>query len=606
MRAGRPRSDSRMSAIIGYWGSGASEELDAVLVQRLNTTHNSFQHLNRNRDGTSGAHVFSLHYFGQHVRIESDDDRVVVSLAASGLATDTDALIEAGSHGLRLRRDPFGRVPLFWLRCDEVVWFSSQLQLLIPILKKSKVATAGLYGYACFSSVPLPLTPLENILAVPAGSEVEFVVPSGTDFNKRQNPPEGGTTNRWHEWRAGDDEIKDEAAAVAQLRALLMQVIEEQISDLSAEPVGVFLSGGLDSSMVAAMLVRAGIRVRAYALDFGEYGLSELPFAESVAQHLAIPLVKVDASPRRIRQALTATARALDLPFGDGVTVPLFLLNKAASRDVRVVFNGEGGDQLFAGWTNKPIIASGIYEQSHPAGDDFEQAYLRTFHRLHGYEAVIYSAAMQAEVAALHPREWLHEALDQAPGLSLLHRLRRANLMLKGAQNIQPRATNLSFAHGLALRTPFCSLPLAEWTFRVSSELSLRGSCEKYLLKRAVEEWLPAEVVWREKRGMGVPLTQWCLGPLWRELGRWLRPDALRAEGCWQNDLAMRVAMGQLSGQVQGRRIGEILWLLLMWQVWRQTLLPSERAEAEDFKTSFYNPFWLPPRVWQWKYQAMM
>jgi asparagine synthase (glutamine-hydrolysing) len=309
-----------------------------------------------------------------------------------------------------------------------------------------------------------------------------------------------------------------------------------------------------------------------------------------VATALSIPLVKVSAAPREIRRAICATASALDAPFGDGVTAPLFLLNEAASRDTAVVFNGEGGDQLFGGWTNKPLIASMVYRERDPNETDFRREYLRTFHRLHGYEQAVYTQKARGVIDRLDPLDWLAESLDERFTRSFLHLLRRANLMVKGAQNIQPRATALGLAHGLMVRTPFCDRSLAELTFQLPGELFLRGPCEKYLLKRAVEDWLPPEVVWREKRGMGAPLTAWCLGPLWRVIGEWLRSDALEAEGRFQSDLPLRVAREQLSGHVRGRRIGEILWLLLMWQVWRKTVL------KENFEQSGRNPLWSTPR----------
>ena len=131
--------------------------------------------------------------------------------------------------------------------------------------------------------------------------------------------------------------------------------------------------------------------------------------------------------------------------------------------------------------------------------------------------------------------------------------------MLKGAQNIQPRATQLAFAHGLRVRSPFCDPELTQWTFSLSSSLYLRGTCEKYILKQAAAKWLPPEIVWREKRGMGVPLTFWCFHHLWSDLGQWLNPSDLRAEGLWQADLPAKILSGQLGG-IQGRRMGEALW----------------------------------------------
>jgi asparagine synthase (glutamine-hydrolysing) len=218
--------------------------------------------------------------------------------------------------------------------------------------------------------------------------------------------------------------------------------------------------------------------------------------------------------------------------------------------------------------------------------------YIRTFHRLWGYEAQVFQPGVSARIKDLHPQDWLTDALDETYARAAIHRLRRASLLLKGAQNIQPRATNLAFAHGLQVRSIFCDRELAAWTFQVSGSLYLQGACEKYILKRAVADWLPAEIVWRQKRGMGVPLTSWCLNEWWGDLGQWLNPGILAAEGCWRSDLASRVALGELG--FQGRRIGEILWLLIVWQLWQEHVLGRSIGSR-----SWHHPFWLPYQVWQ-------
>ena len=174
--------------------------------------------------------------------------------------------------------------------------------------------------------------------------------------------------------------------------------------------------------------------------------------------------------------------------------------------------------------------------------------------------------------------------------------------MLKGAQNIQPRATSLAWAHGLQVRSPFCDLALAQWTFRLSGRLCLHNACEKYILKRAVTTWLPPEIVWRAKRGMGVPLNVWCFQHFWSSLGNWLHPQRLQAEGLWQDDLPTRIVSGQLGG-IQGRRIGEILWLLVMWQLWREQVLGDSRPQPFSYAyrvRSFQQPFWLPRQLWNY------
>jgi len=495
------------------------------------------------------------------------------------VSTGGDAWVEMTASTLVLGRHPFGRLTLYWCRQGTAIWFATRWRWLLPLLTDPTLDPVAVYGYACFSYVPTPFTPYKDIRAIEAGWEYQW---QGGELVSQTPAP---LLAEWHE---ADTLLQDESAAVHSLRSLLTSAVAQQTHDLSGQTVGVLLSGGIDSATVAALLVQQYPKVRAYTLDFGSYGLSEVPYAVRVAEHLHIPLTRVDCSPQRVSKALRQTAQALDLPFGDGVCVPFWLLYQTAQAECEVLFNGEGGDQLFAGWTNKPLIAGSCY-QWQPL--DFTEQYLQTFHRLFGYGERVFQPAFWQRVRHWYPGDSLQFAL--AGRGSLLARLRRATLMLKGAQNIHPRVANLALALGLKLRSPFCDEDLTRWTFSIAPELFLQGACEKYILKRAVEPWLPAEIVWREKRGMGVPLTAWCLGPLWSDLGYWLNPHRLAREGIWQEDVPARVAFGSLGSALRQRRIGEILWLLWAWQSWRATLTPLPPA------ISWRHPFWLPYGFWR-------
>ncbi|NES76135.1 MULTISPECIES: asparagine synthetase B [unclassified Okeania] len=561
---------------IGYWGYGFPLELNTILTKLTEEKKTKVFNFNQ------GITVGGISYIGGEEMKLARGETLIASLSASGLSDSIDAWVKLENNQLILGREPFGRVPLYWAKIEKVIWFASQLKLLLPIIYEPSISIPGFYGYTCFSYVPTPLTPVENIFAVPAGTEQIFLEPEIQ-------------IQRHYDWRENSVQIEDKNDAITQLKTLLKNAINRQIIDLNYEPVGVFLSGGLDSSIVAALLVKAGIKVRAYTLDFGKNSFSEWEYAEKVAQHLDIPLMKVSVTPKLIKSALLDTVKALDLPFGDGVTVPLYLLCQTAAQEVSVIFNGEGGDQLFAGWTNKPIIAAAVYNRQ----GNFIQQYLQTFHKLWGYEQKIFQPKIYEKIKNISAEKWVEFALDEGFCTGLIHKLRRASLILKGAQNIHPRATNLAFSNGLVVRSPFCDLELTEWTFQIPGEFNLKGSNEKYILKKAVESWLPPEVVWREKRGMGVPLSYWCLNELWSEIRQWLNPEVLQAEGRFISDIAITIIQGKLGGQIRNRRVGEILWLLMIWEIWRVTILGESTISNYG-----YNPLLLPPWWWRWVEQV--
>ena len=435
--------------------------------------------------------------------------------------------------------DPFGVRPLYALRAGGRTHTAADPRALrrLPGAPREMDA-AALHGYLCFSHPPEPLTLFSGV------RRIETPAP----------------------WRESPVPI-DEDAAVRRLRDLLRASVERMLG--GEREVGVFLSGGLDSSVVAALLVETGVRVHLFSLDFGAPWDEELAQARSLASHLGRPLHAVRARPRDVARALEPTARALHQPYGDPVTVPLYLLGEAARDHVGTVFNGEGGDQLFGGWVNKPMIAAETYGG---AGYDREAAYLATYHRFHGLEDRLLTPAARSVLGAIDPGAFLRPALG-APHLpTLLHRLRAANLRLKGAQNIAPRMTQLAEAHGLAVRAPFFDLPLAEWTFTLPPGFFLRGATEKHLLKRAAEGLLPADVIDRPKRGMGVPATEWLLrwlGPVRWEAARRLSKRRLKRDGWFDPEYVAALRRGADDPvETRRRRLGERLWALLMLHAW--------------------------------------
>lgn len=581
-----------MVTFIGYWKTAAISQPCSLASaeNRLRTLKKSSHGIHI---GTAAGAISHTNYCSME---DSDNGTCTIRCDAGGNTFQAcDVAISIDNNTLSVSRDQFGKTPCYWTEHEGSIWFSSHLRPLIDIRSDASVDIAGLYSYASFSFVAAPLSPIEHIYSLAPGSTTTWTRPTNSLDKPGLPASESLHRTTTNDWAEASELVSHEAAAVDALRHQLQSAIEWAVSDLPTNNVAILLSGGIDSALTAAALVHAGLQVTAYTLDFDAFGKTEVPVAEEVSKHLKIPLIRVSAKPKDIHNALRATVDAMDSPFGDGVTVPLYLLCRAAAEDGHtVVFNGEGGDQLFGGWANKPIIASSVYghAESQINESDFLQAYMRTFHRFHGSEREVFSSKVFAAARGINLSTLLADALSGEHTPSLLHRLRRANLMLKGAQSIQPRATNIAVAHGLKVRSLFCHPSLARWSFSLTPELLLNGACEKYILKRAIEDWLPESVVWREKRGMGVPLSEWCLGPLWGTVGQHLNPKRLRAGNTWEADIAVRLACGEVSAQFYGRRIGELTWLILMWELWTQRNLKT--AQQPNYKM-----LWPPVGLWK-------
>lgn len=539
-----PAGSSPAGGWIAGVGAGTAERVARLATTRWET-----------RAGSGWALAFRRGS-GEAARLRESVDGVLSVRIGDPREAGCAAELRPVDATLTAHADPFGLHTVYLAHSASAIWCSSNLRALRTVLGlRPDVDVAALHGYLCFSYVPLPHTMLPGVSRLPVSSRFT-AGPNGTT----------AITSVAECWREQPRCTASEDGAVATLRGLLRDAVARRLGN--DRDAGVYLSGGLDSSLVAALLVEMGVRVRLYTLDFGHPFDEEVQWAGTVAAHLGLSLRRVPARPADIRRTMRATAAALHLPFGDAVAAPLYLLGEAAEADgIDLVFNGEGGDQLFGGWTNKPMVAAGLYSQ----GDEpFESTYLKTYHRFHGLTDALYTEPMKAATSGLDPACWIRPALGYGSAPTLLHRLRAANLLLKGAQNIAPRTAQLAAAHGLRPRSPFFDSTLARWTFSLPPEWLLSGPCEKYLLKRAAEPWLPAEVVWREKRGMGVPATDWLLGPLRRDVGRILSPRRLRRDGWFEPRVVAALRRGEdRETEIRRRRIGERLWALLMLHVWQ-------------------------------------
>ncbi|MGE0870548.1 MAG: asparagine synthetase B [Kofleriaceae bacterium] len=480
---------------------------------------------------------------------------------------------------LVLGRDPFGVRSLYYVAHAGRFYFATELKQLLAIASLPvELDHAAIHKYLTFSFFPGGAVPVRGVQRVLPGQLLRYrtgAITTEPYFQLRE---------------AIDDELRDIRTAARRVRELGRNAV---VRRLNGEPeVGLFLSGGLDSSAVGLWLRDAGVKVRAVSLDFGEHSLEREPAAE-VARSLDTPLELVRASATEIAEVFWDVVQRLDLPFGDPVTAPQYLLGEAArAAGLIAVFNGEGGDQLFGGWTSKPMIAAELFGQLYEHQQETrEETYLTSYHRFYGLEDALYTTSFRESVGGPGQRRALLAPYlgDDRAG-ALLNRVRLADISLKGSQNILPRAERMTNAHGLDVRVPLFDRKLAEASFAIPPELKLHGACEKYVLKVALQNRLPDDIVWRRKYGMSVPITDFIIGPrdpngpsrpgplgeLVREL---LGRSALERRGLFRAAYVDDLLSGKdVPNEVRRRRVGERLWTLAMLEAWMRVFLDRRVA----------------------------
>lgn len=465
---------------------------------------------------------------------------------------------------LRLLRDPFGVRTLYYTEHAGIFYFASELKQLLAIpglpIEADPVAV---HKYLTFSFVPGEDVPVRGVKRLLPGRVATW---------------ENGrlTVTPYFTLREQiDPSLGDKKAAVRLVRRLCRDAVKKR---LNREPeVGLFLSGGLDSSGVAVWLKQAGVGVRAFSLDFGKYSV-EKEQAKTVADSLGIPLTYVPVGGEDVATILTDLVWKLDLPFGDPVTGPQYLLAKAAREaGLSAVYNGEGGDQLFGGWTSKPMISAQLYAGLY-GEDSREQLYLRSYHRFYGLEDRLYTPEFLSQVGPPGPRRaLLAPYLRGEQAGTFLNRVRLADISLKGSQNILPRMDRTCQCWGLDVRVPLFDRALAEASFTLPPQLKLHGACEKYVLKLALQKFLPREIVWRRKFGMSVPVTEWALGPLAGVLEDLLGPASLARRGLFRPEYVSQLRQGHdVPSEVRRRRVGERLWTLAVLEAWLRVFIDGK------------------------------
>jgi asparagine synthase (glutamine-hydrolysing) len=450
---------------------------------------------------------------------------------------------------LRLVRDPVGARTLYYTPRGATRWAAGDLRSLAPY-RSNALDPIALRDYLCCAFVPGNRTLWQDVRELGVGTQLTW---PGDDchaywqLKERLDAEEKQQSLGWHAER---------------LRSHLNQVVQDS---LPAAPVGVFLSGGLDSSAITALAAKFHSHpVHTYSIHFGNPYPNELEFSGLVSQHCGTQHHILEISLPRMWEVLPETMAWLDDPIGDPLTVPNLLLGQLARQQVGVVLNGEGGDPCFGGPKNQPMVINQLY--SPVSQQDPLQAYLLSFRKC----AADLPQLLKPELwAAVQPEPYCF-ADDLQSSASYLNRLMMLNIKFKGADQILTKVSNLTRAAGVEGRSPLFDRRIVEQSMTIPPQYKLSGVEEKAVLKQAVADLLPEAILNRPKSGMMVPV-QAGFQREWQPAARKLLLSRQAAIAPYLNQTLIKQWLNY-----QGdpwRRYGVKLWLLVSLEIWLQVNL---------------------------------
>ena len=523
---------------------------------------------------------------------ESDSEVIVQAYEAWGEACFERlhgmfaiALWDTRNRTLLLARDRFGEKPLFYADTGAHIAFASELKSLLALPGFSRdLDTHAIQAYVCFGYVPTPRSIFAGVAKLAPGHYLRYA-------DGRASTHRYYTLAFAPKWSGSEADAEDELAG-----RLDAAVASRLVADV---PFGAFLSGGLDSSVVVALMARhLGQPVKTFSIGFREDAYNELSDARRVAQHLGTEHHELVVEPDAT-QLLQQLVWYLDEPFADSSAIPTFLVAQLARRHVKMVLTGDGGDEAFAGYDRylrflklqrlgalKPAAAV----LARCAGRALPGALGYRLGRIGERLDLRFPDSYLSGVALTRPdiaANLLGEAMRAddyyaaAPqvtdgGSEMLDRIIALDIDGYLPDDILVKLDRMAMANSLEGRAPLLDHRLVDFAASLPVNLRIRGTRGKHLLRRTARRWLPAAVLDKPKQGFAIPLRSWFRGPLRELAADVIGSRAFRERGLMRAAAAERYLAAHVAGNAD---FGETLWLILSLELWARRYLDAPNAD---------------------------
>lgn len=501
------------------------------------------------------------------------------------------AIWDAERRELVLARDHIGIKPVYYADMDGLFVFSSEMKGMLAhpeVHRRREIDLLAFNEYLSFEYVPTPHTIVAGIRRLEPGCWLtvgESGVKQGRYWQLDLTRSEQRPPVHWRDFALS-------------LRSTLESSVESEL--VSDVPVGVLLSGGVDSSTITAMMARhyAG-KIQSFSIGFEEASFDESRYARIVAERIGTEHQELIVTSQLAAEVVPTIMDHLDEPFGDSSFIPTYLVSKFASRQVKVVLGGDGGDELFAGYpTYKAHRLIAYYEsivpwwvRSHvmprlldrlPTSFDNISLDFKLRRFLAG-RGVSGQARHHRWLGSFMPEEktdlispWVQPVLDDTYALpcrhgrdsgarELINELLYTDMKMYLEGDILYKVDRASMAASLEVRVPFLNRDVVEFATQLPLELKLRRLDGKFLLKKAAADLIPKEIISRPKKGFNMPVAYWLTGQLKAFCLDMLSPERLR-----QHDLLAPAYVERLLDEHLNRKKDnrKQLWTLLMFQLW--------------------------------------